>query len=41
MPRAYSEDLRRRIVDDADWFRAALIEKNIMPCIPPKNNRKT
>ena len=26
---------------DADWFRAALIEKGITPCIPPKKNRKT
>jgi len=25
---------------DADWFRAALIEKGITPCIPPKKNRK-
>ena len=25
---------------DADWFRAALIEKGISPCIPPKKNRK-
>ncbi|PTQ79082.1 DDE family transposase, partial [Nitrosospira multiformis] len=26
---------------DADWFRAALREKGITPCIPPKKNRKT
>jgi transposase len=26
---------------DADWFRAALREKGILPCIPPKRNRKT
>lgn len=26
---------------DADWFRAALIEKGIVPCIPPRSNRKT
>jgi transposase len=25
---------------DADWFRAALIEKGIAPCIPSKKNRK-
>jgi transposase len=25
---------------DADWFRHALIEKGITPCIPPKKNRK-
>lgn len=25
---------------DADWFRTALIEKGILPCIPPKKNRK-
>ena len=25
---------------DADWFRAALIEKGITPCIPAKKNRK-
>ena len=25
---------------DADWFRHALIEKEITPCIPPKKNRK-
>jgi len=25
---------------DADWFRTALIEKSITPCIPPKKNRK-
>lgn len=25
---------------DADWFRAALLEKGITPCIPPKKNRK-
>jgi transposase len=25
---------------DADWFRQALIRKGIMPCIPPKKNRK-
>lgn len=24
---------------DADWFRNALIEKGITPCIPPKKNR--
>ena len=26
---------------DADWFRRALIEKGIRPCIPSKRNRKT
>ena len=25
---------------DADWFREALINKGIVPCIPPKKNRK-
>ena len=25
---------------DADWFREALMEKGIAPCIPPKKNRK-
>ena len=25
---------------DADWFRAALRDKGIEPCIPPKKNRK-
>jgi transposase len=25
---------------DADWFRAALIEKGIVPCIPPRKRRK-
>ena len=25
---------------DADWFRDALREKGIEPCIPPKKNRK-
>lgn len=25
---------------DADWFRAALTEKGITPCIPGKKNRK-
>ena len=25
---------------DSDWFRNALIEKGIEPCIPPKKNRK-
>lgn len=25
---------------DADWFRTALIERGIVPCIPPKKNRK-
>jgi len=25
---------------DADWFRNALLEKGITPCIPPKKNRK-
>lgn len=25
---------------DADWFRNALIEQGITPCIPPKKNRK-
>jgi transposase len=25
---------------DADWFRTALKEKGITPCIPPKKNRK-
>ena len=26
---------------DADWFREALRNKGIEPCIPPKKNRKT
>jgi len=25
---------------DADWFRQALSERGITPCIPPKSNRK-
>ena len=25
---------------DADWFRQALKKKGIIPCIPPKKNRK-
>jgi putative transposase len=25
---------------DADWFREALIEKGITPCIPPRSSRK-
>ena len=25
---------------DADWFRMALIERGIAPCIPPRKNRK-
>jgi transposase len=25
---------------DADWFRQALTERGITPCIPPKSNRK-
>ena len=25
---------------DADWFRAALAERGIQPCIPSKSNRK-
>ena len=25
---------------DADWFRKALAERNIAPCIPSKRNRK-
>ncbi len=25
---------------DADWFRQALADQGITPCIPPKNNRK-
>ena len=25
---------------DATWFRIALLNKNITPCIPPKKNRK-
>lgn len=25
---------------DSDWFRKALIEMGIEPCIPPKKNRK-
>ena len=25
---------------DADWFRHALIERGITPCIPSKSNRK-
>jgi transposase len=26
---------------DSSWFRAALAERGIEPCIPPKRNRKT
>jgi len=26
---------------DADWFRDGLLVKGIVPCIPPKKNRKT
>ena len=26
---------------DADWFRAALAKRRIIPCIPSKANRKT
>ena len=26
---------------DADWFRAALADRKITPCIPSKTNRKT
>ena len=26
---------------DADWFRQALIQRGIVPCIPPRRNRKT
>lgn len=26
---------------DASWFRQALLEKGIRPCIPSKKNRKT
>jgi transposase len=25
---------------DADWFRKALIDKGIEPCIPPRKSRK-
>lgn len=25
---------------DADWFREALLEKGVTPCIPPRKNRK-
>ena len=25
---------------DSDWFRAALTERGITPCIPPRSNRK-
>lgn len=25
---------------DSNWFRAALIERGITPCIPPRSNRK-
>ena len=25
---------------DSDWFRKALTDKGIQPCIPPKSNRK-
>ncbi|WP_295530910.1 IS5 family transposase [Novosphingobium sp. Chol11] len=25
---------------DSDWFRAALVERGITPCIPPRSNRK-
>lgn len=26
---------------DSNWFREALADKDIEPCIPPINNRKT
>jgi len=26
---------------DADWFREALLERGITPCIPPRSNRKS
>jgi putative transposase len=26
---------------DSDWFRKALAERGITPCIPPRANRKT
>lgn len=38
MPKA--KDLLADRGYDADWFRAALMEKGITPCIPPKKNRK-
>lgn len=25
---------------DSDWFRAALTERGVTPCIPPRSNRK-
>ena len=25
---------------DSDWFRTALVERGITPCIPPRSNRK-
>jgi len=25
---------------DADWFRAALKDRGIVPCVPPRKNRK-
>jgi putative transposase len=25
---------------DSDWFRTALVERGIAPCIPPRSNRK-
>ena len=30
----------RRAGYDSDWFRAALTERGITPCIPPRKNRK-
>jgi transposase len=40
---AFLPDAKVMIADrgyDADWFRQALKDKNITPCIPPKKNRR-
>ena len=30
----------RALLDDADWYRGALEDKGITPCIPSRKNRK-
>lgn len=40
---AFLPDAKVMIADrgyDADWFRQALRDKNITPCIPPEKNRR-
>jgi len=38
MPKA--KDLLADKGYDSDWFRAALLDKGITPCIPPRKSRK-